>query len=80
MMADVIGLPVAASGVAEASSRGAAMLAMKAFGQIKDFSELPTPLGEVFEPNRDNYELYQDGREKQEKLYNTLINKKWTSS
>src|SRR5262249_16715971 len=73
MMADVIGVPVVASGVAEASSRGAAMLAMEAFGHLKDFAELPTPLGEVFEPNGENRELYQRGRERQEKLYDILI-------
>lgn len=73
MMADVIGVPVVASAVSEASSRGAAMLAMEAFGQIKSLGDLETPLGEVFEPDEKNHKLYLRGREKQEKLYETLI-------
>lgn len=73
MMADVIGVPVVASAVPEASSRGAALLALEAFGHIKDFSEVETPLGRVFEPQAENYERYQEGRARQEKLYELLI-------
>jgi gluconokinase len=73
MMADVIGVPVVASAVPEASSRGAAMLALEAFGQIKSLGELDTPLGEVFQPNLRDHEIYLRGRERQERLYGTLI-------
>jgi gluconokinase len=73
MMSDVIGVPVVASAVPEASSRGAAMLAMDAFGQIGDLGDLETPLGEVFEPNASNHELYLLGRARQESIYNLLI-------
>lgn len=73
MMADVIGVPVVASAVPEASSRGAAMLAMETFGQIKSLGDLETPLGEVFEPNLRNHELYLQGRARQEGLYGLLI-------
>src|SRR5262245_23971461 len=73
MMADVIGVPVVASAVPEASSRGAAMLAMEAFGQIGGLGDLETPLGEVFEPNARDHELYLRGRARQESLYDLLI-------
>src|SRR5262245_29227375 len=73
MMADVIGVPVVASAVPEASSRGAAMLAMETFGVIESFEAVTTPLGEFFDPNEKNHELYLSGREKQENLYETLI-------
>jgi gluconokinase len=73
MMADVIGVPVVASAVQEASSRGAAMLAMEAFGHISGFGDLPTPLGEVFEPNARNHERYKQGRARQEAAYDLLI-------
>jgi gluconokinase len=73
MMADVIGVPVVASAVPEASSRGAAMLAMEAYGQIGSLSDLETPLGEVFEPNAENYERYELGRRRQESLYKALV-------
>src|SRR5262245_24088088 len=73
MMADVIGVPVVASAVPEASSRGAAMLVMEAFGQIGGLRDLETPLGEVFEPNARDHELYLRGRARQESLYDLLI-------
>lgn len=73
MMADVIGVPVVASGVAEASSRGAALLAMEAFSVIKEFEEIPTPLGNVFEPDRKKHEVYKQGRARQEAFYAQLI-------
>src|SRR5262249_49037123 len=75
MMADVIGVPVVASAVPEASSRGAAMLAMEAFGHIGSLGDLETPLGEVFEPNARDHELYLRGRARQESLYDLLIDK-----
>jgi gluconokinase len=73
MMAEVIGVPVVASAVPEASSRGAAMLAMEAFGQIGSMGDLETPLGEVFEPNAENYKRYELGRRRQESLYKALV-------
>jgi gluconokinase len=73
MMADVIGVPVVASAVPEASSRGAAMLALEAFGLIKSLGDLETPLGEVFQPNARAHEVYLRGRERQERLYGLLI-------
>jgi gluconokinase len=73
MMADVIGVPVVASAVPEASSRGAAMLALEAFGQIESLNALETPLGEIFEPNARDHELYLRGRARQERLYELLI-------
>jgi gluconokinase len=73
MMADVIGVPVAASAVNEASSRGAALLALEAFGIIEGFDAIAPPLGEVFEPDARKHELYLGGRRRQEKFYDLLI-------
>jgi gluconokinase len=73
MMADVIGVPVVASAIPEASSRGAAMLALEAFGQIASLDEMETPLGEVFEPNAEKHERYALGRRRQESLYKALV-------
>jgi gluconokinase len=75
MMADVIGVPVVASAVPEASSRGAAMLALEAFGQIENLDDLETPFGGIFEPSARDHELYLRGRARQEKLYDLLIEK-----
>lgn len=49
------------------------MLALEAFGHIKEFGELPTPLGEEFAPNTENHERYKEGRARQEKFYELLI-------
>lgn len=73
MMADVMGVPVAASAVQEASSRGAAMLALEAFGEIDNFAAIKTPTGEVFEPDAENYQRYRQGRDRQEKMYELLV-------
>jgi gluconokinase len=73
MMADVIGVPVMASAVPEASSRGAAMLALETFGEIKSLDDLETQLGNVFEPNSENRERYERGRERQNRIYELLV-------
>ncbi|MBO0721107.1 MAG: gluconokinase, partial [Blastocatellia bacterium] len=73
MMADVIGVPVAASAVPEASSRGAALLALAAFAIIEEFADIPTPLGKLYEPNQEKHEIYLRGRDRQEKFYDLLI-------
>ncbi len=73
MMADVIGVPVVASAVAEASSRGAALLALQALGYIPDLDAVPAPLGKVYEPDAASHELYQRGRKRQQRLYDLLI-------
>ena len=73
MMADVIGVPVVASAVPEASTRGAAMVALETLGLIGSLGELETPLGAVFEPDPDNHERYLSGRAKQQRFYDTLI-------
>ena len=73
MMSDVIGVPVIASAVPEASSRGAALLALRSLGLISAFSDAPATFGNVFEPDRANHERYKHGRERQEKYYDLLI-------
>ncbi|MCW5968865.1 MAG: gluconokinase [Blastocatellales bacterium] len=73
MMADVIGLPVIASTAPEASSRGAAIVALKAFGIIPDLDSPPALLGEEFEPDPDAHKRYRRGRARQQRLYELLV-------
>jgi gluconokinase len=73
IMADVIGVPVVASAVPEASSRGAALLALQALGYLTDFGAVPAPLGAVAEPDPASHERYQQGRRRQQRLYDLLI-------
>ncbi|MFN0119284.1 MAG: gluconokinase [Blastocatellia bacterium] len=79
MMADVIGVPVIASAIPEASSRGAALLALKFTGHIRDLSDAPAVFGAVSQPDPDRHAIYQQARARQEKLYEGLINFSLTS-
>jgi len=73
LVADVIGVRVIASRAVEASSRGAAIFALAALGQISDLSEIPGPLGKTFDPRSDRYAVYQRARLRQERLYEKLV-------
>ena len=52
VMADVFGVPVTASKVFEASSRGAALLALNSLGLLEDFADAPTYLGRALQAQR----------------------------
>jgi len=73
MMADVIGVPVLASGVREASSRGAAMLALEAFGERRGFDRFETPTGAVVTPSAERHEIYRQARARHEHFYRLLV-------
>ena len=69
IIADALGRPVAHSGVAEGSSRGAAVLALEALGHTPG----EAPLGETFEPEPAATEAYRAARERQQALYERVI-------
>ena len=73
MMADVIGVPVVTSGVREASSRGAALLAMEAFGYCKNFEGIVTPNGSTIEPSPERHAIYREARARHERFYRLLV-------
>lgn len=73
IMADVLGEPVIESLEAEASSRGAALLALEALGLIPSLRDAPFAFGRTYEPNRANHERYRAARERQQALYRKLI-------
>lgn len=73
IMADVFGAPVTISEVAEASSRGAAILALDSLGLIDCLSDVPLYLGKVYKPNADRHAVYVKARERYQSLYKTLI-------
>jgi len=74
MMADVLGQPVIASAVAEASSRGAALLALEATKGISDFNQVSNPCGTVYLPDPERHEIYAKTMKRQDQLYELLIN------
>jgi gluconokinase len=73
IMTDVLGRPMTASAVEEATCRGAALLALESMGEIHDLASLPIPAGKTYHPNRENTELYARAIERQEKLYALLL-------
>jgi gluconokinase len=77
ILADVLGLPVTASGEAEASSRGAALLALEVLGGPAWFA-LPTGLGRRYDPDPARHTAYGDARARQAALYDLLIRRDWT--
>ena len=79
MMADVMGVPVIASAVPEASRRGAAMLALAAFSHASSLESFPIPLGKVYDPDLTSHEIYLTGRIRHGKFYNLLVDGKTDS-
>jgi gluconokinase len=73
ILADVIGVPLAVSDVREASSRGAALLALEALGMVSDLNALETPFAAVHQPDANAHDSYVRGRARRERLYDLLI-------
>jgi gluconokinase len=73
IMTDVLGEPMAVSAVPEASSRGAALLALQAMGALSDLSSTPAPLGATYLPNQHNNRTYRTAMERQQELYRRVI-------
>ncbi|MFL6021219.1 MAG: gluconokinase [Gaiellaceae bacterium] len=65
VMADALGRPLTASGVQEASLRGAAVVALERLGEQPP----PAPLGRVVDPRSDRADAYRAARDRQRKLY-----------
>lgn len=73
IMSDALGKRITASTVEEASSRGAALLALEAMEQIEALESIGAPLGETFEPNFERHEVYRSALARQRKLYNAAV-------
>lgn len=75
MLADVLRAPLVASGELEATSRGAALLALQSLGLISALNDasVPAALGQTFEPAPSRHERYQAGMARQRRLYEQLI-------
>jgi gluconokinase len=69
IIADVLGRPLLLGGTAEASSRGAALLALEAVGKIANIEEDKFAVDQVFEPDMTRHARYSRGLARQEELY-----------
>ena len=72
IMADTLGRPVTLSGAKEASSRGAALIALEALGG-PEIEASQAPLGETFEPDPSRHEVYREALERQRRLYDAVL-------
>ena len=75
IMCDCLGVPLVESREAEASARGAALMALEACGAIKSIADVPAERGDVVQPNADNHDKYTLARERQNALYEHLYGK-----
>jgi gluconokinase len=69
VFADVLGIPVTASGVDEGSARGAAVHMLERLGVEPEAA----PLGKTYEPDPSRTEIYAAARERQRDLYERLL-------
>src|SRR5579871_446334 len=76
MFADALGQPVTLAAEAEASSRGAALLAMEAAELISAASEPEARLGRTFTPNPNHHARYSEMLARQQTYYEALISGK----
>ena len=72
IMADALGRPVTASAVQEASSRGAALLALEKLGEL-EIEQAEAPLGEVYEPDPERHQIYREALSRQRRLYDAVL-------
>ena len=72
MMADACGSPVLVSSVPEASSRGAAMLALERVGAVSSLATFSSATGGQFTPRREFEAVYDRLAAEQEDLYNKI--------
>jgi gluconokinase len=74
IIADVLNHPVMFSEMAEASMRGAALLALEAAGKIRSIEEFSVSVERTFEPDVVRHALYEQGLARQQKYYELIVN------
>ncbi len=73
MIADVLGRPVALFQGAEASLRGAALLALESMGALPDAASAPDLTGEPVLPDPSAHEVYRKARVRHEAFYRKMV-------
>ena len=74
MIADVLGRPVLLSATAEASTRGAALLALESTGKIQSIEQSETLVEKTVLPDMTRHARYREGLERQQKMYDASSN------
>jgi gluconokinase len=73
ILADVLGVPVTPSTEPEASSRGAALLALEALGALSALDAVPAGLDTPVAPDAGRHALYREGLARHRQLYEALL-------
>ena len=73
MLADALDLRVIMSPETEASSRGAALMALHALKRRPGLWRESPPRGRTFRPRADAHQVYEEGRRRQQRLYALLL-------
>ncbi|HYP00034.1 MAG TPA: gluconokinase [Pyrinomonadaceae bacterium] len=73
IISDVLARPVHLSTAREASSRGAALLALESLGAIDHLADAPVGLSRTFQPDMQAHAVYRAAAERQESLYQLIL-------
>lgn len=72
IVCDCIGAPLVQSCEAEASARGAALLALESCGVINDIADLAADCGDEVQPNLEHHAVYKRALTRQNALYDQI--------
>ena len=73
VVVDTLGVPISPSLDHEASARGAALLALEAMGILPDVAQVPAHLKPEVKPDAERHVVYRKAAERQQKLYQELL-------
>lgn len=73
IVADAIGRPLVASGEREASSRGAALLALERLGAIENVETTPAALGGTYDPDAESHAALKAAQKRHRHYYQRLV-------
>jgi gluconokinase len=76
IIADVLGKPITLSGTREASTRGAALLALEALGKIESIEQEPVEIDQVVRPDMSRHSSYLEGLARQNRMYELVVKQK----
>jgi gluconokinase len=75
IMADVLGQRLNLTSVREASTRGAALLALETLGKIENLEQHSITIEEIVEPDMSRHRRYLEGLARQTRTYETIVRK-----
>ena len=73
IVTDVVGTPLTASSESEATSRGAALMALHSLGELPSLDGAADRLGDSYAPDSERHAIYQRAAARQQRLYDLLL-------